>query len=359
MSDVVFILGAGASKQAGAPLMSEFLPASRDLLSRGLAGDSEQSFLNVFKAIGNLQIVHSKCDIDLQNVESVFAALEMGKTLNKFPWGDTPKDMDNLIQDLTSVIAKTIEQTLLFPVEPQGVIKDPPPYRGLSDLISFLRQQPKQRRSVCVITFNYDVAVDRALGAHGLNPDYCLTDSEPTTGVRLLKLHGSLNWIYCRTCCGVHVLDILPKKAEDLYADGVIPRDHPSVPMPIQKWLQELECCAPLPRQPLIVPPTWSKSEYHGVMPTVWRAAAEELEDAEHIFVIGYSFPQSDAFFHHLYGLGSVGERPLRRFWVFNPDEEEVKGRFRQLLGRGAERVFEYRPVTFEKAISELWHAFE
>jgi hypothetical protein len=48
VSDVVFILGAGASKAAVAPLMSEFFAASRDLLSRGQVGDAEQSFRNVF-----------------------------------------------------------------------------------------------------------------------------------------------------------------------------------------------------------------------------------------------------------------------------------------------------------------------
>jgi hypothetical protein len=48
VSDVVFILGAGASKDAGAPLMSEFLAASGDLLSRGQVGDAEQSLRNVF-----------------------------------------------------------------------------------------------------------------------------------------------------------------------------------------------------------------------------------------------------------------------------------------------------------------------
>jgi len=126
-------------------------------------------------------------------------------------------------------------------------------------------------------------------------------------------------------------------------------------------------------RAPLIVPPTWSKGEYYRQIGGVWRRAAQELGEAENIIVIGYSLPASDSFFPLLFGLGTVGNKPLRRFWVFDPDEK-VGDRFRTMLGPGALQRFEhfvrYRvphaqvpnaevSMIFSYAIQELRARFE
>ena len=125
------------------------------------------------------------------------------------------------------------------------------------------------------------------------------------------------------------------------------------------EWLNESPLCDhSASPQPFIVPPTWAKTRYHGAIKEVWKRAAKELSLAEYIFVIGYSFPGSDAFFHHLYALGSVSDTPLRKFWVFNPDTTEVQQRFEGLLGTGAKTVFEYRPVKFKEAVEEVWGLF-
>lgn len=54
MSNTVFVLGAGTSKGGGAPLMAKFLDVA-----------------------DNLQPVHSKPQLDLNNIVSVLAALEI------------------------------------------------------------------------------------------------------------------------------------------------------------------------------------------------------------------------------------------------------------------------------------------
>jgi len=75
---------------------------------------------------------------------------------------------------------------------------------------------------------------------------------------------------------------------------------------------------------PLIVPPTWSKTEYHTFLSHVWRQAAEELTEAKYIFVIGYSIPDSDLFFQYLLGLGMLDIVRLKCFWVFDPSEDVI-----------------------------------
>ena len=91
---------------------------------------------------------------------------------------------------------------------------------------------------------------------------------------------------------------------------------------------------------PLIIPPTWNKTQYHGQISNVWAAAAQALSQAQNILVIGYSLSSADSFFRYLFALGTLGSTRIRRFWVMNTEQ-----RFRTLLGRAVEDRFTY----FEK----------
>jgi hypothetical protein len=112
--------------------------------------------------------------------------------------------------------------------------------------------------------------------------------------------------------------------------------------------------------EPVLVPPTWNKADSHRALESVWSLAAHELSEAENIFVIGYSMPETDSFFRHLYALGTVGKAMLRRFWVFNPNPS-VESRFRVLLGPEAEYRFDFNRAgnnTFTDAIAYLRSVF-
>src|SRR4051812_21529069 len=85
MANVVFILGAGASRDGGAPLMYDFLDVADDLWKSNKVTGKAEFFKTVFQAIGRLQSVHSKAQLDLNNIESVFNALVMARILAKFP----------------------------------------------------------------------------------------------------------------------------------------------------------------------------------------------------------------------------------------------------------------------------------
>src|SRR5438445_11948068 len=110
MSEVVFVLGAGTSKHAGAPLMADFLDVAHDLWKVGKVRDADAQFAAVFRGISELQQVHSKAQLDIQNVESVFSAFEIAKTLNRFSTY-SPDRLDELINAMRFVIVKHIEQT--------------------------------------------------------------------------------------------------------------------------------------------------------------------------------------------------------------------------------------------------------
>lgn len=354
MANVVFILGAGASKQAGGPLMSDFLDIADDLWkSNVVIGGQPQYFSRVFAAIGALQAVHSKAQLDLGNIESVFNALEMARILRKFP-GPESASVEEAIEALKYVITLTLEHRIRFPVVSKQVAP-PVPYPEFAQLIQYVINDARPKRSVAVLTFNYDMAADYALFTHGLGPDYCL-GSQKTGGIPLLKLHGSINWAVCGKCGGV-----FPWHLGNFFKGRFYPSrdDVRDVGLDIWSHFSELQHCGtPVQPLPFLVPPTWNKTDHHETIQVVWERAAKELTDAENIFVVGYSLPETDGFFRTLYALGTAGGTPLKRFWVFDPDQSgAVQGRFRALIGPGAAARFFYFPHIFSDAVTVIREA--
>lgn len=111
-------------------------------------------------------------------------------------------------------------------------------------------------------------------------------------------------------------------------------------------------CGQPVLPTPLIVPPTWDKTANQHQLSPVWRAACKQLEEAENIFVMGYSLPITDSFFRFLYALGSEGPTELRNFWVFDPDSK-VDQRFKDLIGMGMESKYKFHPMVFYDALHQ------
>lgn len=346
MSDVVFVLGAGASKAAGAPLMTNFLDTAHELWKTGKVQDVESDFARVFRAVSDLQAVHSKATLDINNVESVFATLEMAAMLHKFP-GSESCDVNAMVESLKLVIGTTLERTIEIPWR-EGRPQAPQPYGQFARLIHQLRQDADPRRTVSVITFNYDLACDLAMHCAGVPVDYALDESAATAVVPLLKLHGSLNWVYCPDLARV-----VPWTLQEHFSTHGwnVWEETSSVKLQMMPHLKKYKHQGhDVKPEPVLVPPTWNKAEYHKNLSKVWSRAAKELTDAEDIFIVGYSLPETDAFFRYMYALGTVGGTPLKRLWAFNPDSA-VESRLSTMLGPGAACRFRFFSNTFEDAL--------
>jgi hypothetical protein len=356
MSSTVFILGAGASKQAGAPLMADFLDTAYDLWRLKLSGDVAKAFELVFKGISDLQSVHSKANLNIDNIESVFAAFEMAKTLHGFG-GYTSDRIDELLRAMRHLIVETIQRTLKLPVQNDRFPSPPEPYGNFAAIIKYLMEEARPTESVAIMTFNYDLAIDFACLKAGLGVNYALEEGKARSDIPVLKLHGSLNWAYCSKCEKVVPWGL--RQYFDKYKWEFLEPGRCAT-LRMGDHIKDFEHCSQkVEPEPVLVPPTWNKTEYHREISGVWARAARELSDAENIFVIGYSMPPTDEFFRHLYGLGTVGDKLLRRFWVFNPDSSGyVENRFRELLGFGAKARFKYYPKTFAEAIGIIKDEF-
>lgn len=355
MSKVVIILGAGASKQSGAPVMAEFLDVASDLLVSGKANGAEDHFKRVFTARSCLQQVHSKAQLDLNNVESIFTVLELGRILEKVP-GLKRNEISETIESLKVMIVKTLEASMLFNIyqTPDGRAgsKVAPSHSYQRFVEKILKTDRRKGLDVSVITFNYDIGLDVAMYDAGIRPNYFVNPLQDNytyeSQVDMMKLHGSLNWGVDDQNQEIYAFDLRGL----LDRSGKIPRG----PVPITVGSDIQEHCKSSGRNvgssPVIVPPSWNKADYHSMVSKVWAAAARNLSEAEYIYIIGYSLPLTDSFFRHLYALGTAGESWIRSIVVFNPDgSKQTKSRFSDLIGLGARDRYKYEKKTFEQCI--------
>lgn len=330
-------------------MMWNFLEVAKELERAGRVADSEAEFRLVFRGQSALQSVHSKFRLDHRNLESVFAAFEMSRIAGKLGNMD-PKEVQALPDAMRRLIVRTLEETMLFPAGTTQSVGPPHFYGRFVDLIKDIHPQEPWLRS-CVITTNYDLCVDCALHDRSVPIDYCLEGGHPPSGLKLIKLHGSLNWGYCEKCETISPLHpaafLKDRPVQEKYA-----RENRLI-IGSRIGFGAQPCGHQPQKEPFIVPPTWNKTMHQSELRAVWSAAARELQDAEEIVVIGYSLPEADLFFKYLLAIGAVGDALIHKFWVFDPSEE-VGPRFRKILGTAAEDRFDHRPITFMEAVGYL-----
>ena len=364
MSDIVFILGAGASKECGGPLMQEFLEVADEIRLRGSIEEQFLKAIDTALAARNaLQIVHSKSQLDLDNIESILGTFEMSKTLGVMP-GDIGKSIDEVLESIRTLITVTLEESIWYGrgqksyekhTKPVDVLVPDGGYRELSDLLRTILETDKPKRSVSIITFNYDLAADVALLYQQIQPQYFLDDTDPQNGIPLLKLHGSTNWAACPT----HK-QVVPWRIVDYLNSGNGKRMFSS-----KDRVHRLKigsdiltgrfnhCGDGVATEPFLVPPTANKVAYHETIERVWRRAAQELREAVYIIVVGYSMPETDVFFKHLYAIGTAGGRPLKSFVCVNSDYK-VHERFKAMLGLDAIKKFSSVNGPFSNANRDI-----
>jgi len=130
----------------------------------------------------------------------------------------------------------------------------------------------KAARSLGVVLWNWDVTVERAASEAGLDWTYYF--SQENVSIRIVKLHGSLNWVYTPGARPV---------AKDAWAE----------PYPEVYYLRESPFVEADPRlileaTPMILP---GESEFLGPL---WQAAEALLARAGRLVFIGCGFPDYD-----------------------------------------------------------------
>jgi NAD-dependent SIR2 family protein deacetylase len=333
----VYILGAGFSAPAGAPVIRNFLDLSREFYDNPRSSIDEEErarFGRVFKFKRSMGQARERVRIDLDNIENLFGLAEISTRLGI--------DIGKTRKDIVYLIAKTLHIATSWPKFPRPRLQfslnakcgylstqfhnvfqsigeqrfGADMYDWFAAIVAGILDDPDQRsaRKDTIITFNYDLLCETSLKKLGVEINYHLKEGidasveAKTSGlsVDLLKLHGSTNWGICTNCA--NSVTIL---SGDLTND------------PFLLSLETCKECNARAFEPLLVPPSWDKSEHQAIVRHVWKRAVEELRQATRIFIIGYSMPETDAFFQYLLTLALSENEGLYKLAVVDLVEND------------------------------------
>ena len=193
---VIFLLGAGASKDAGFPLVDGLTYELRKCLPyvTGLNGEIRDEFPELFDAVAHLDPEAKK------NYERFFACLElMTPRLEKPSQKLTSLNLEERLAKAAPDLMFSIATPIVKELRRCHLDYHPDYLKGLIEFVP-----PADRLKV--FTLNYDLCVEKALQNLGMD---VTTGFSRTTGrwtpelfgnggrgINLYKLHGSLNWIY-------------------------------------------------------------------------------------------------------------------------------------------------------------------
>ena len=326
----VYILGAGFSKNAGMPVLKDFLNEMRSSVNWLKAGrrselDATRKVLLFRKSAASAAL---RVNMNVENIEDLFSlAAASGE--------------ESAADNISTAIAATIEycrqeakQSSLLDVAVSKNSTPPISWKKtnegdetktkfkaqLYDLYAgFLNGDlcdAQEYMNNTIITFNYDTVLEDALMNiqvpidYGFQQDWTIYDDSwpkpdpKKKALKLLKIHGSVNWFQNQR----ELQNVTIYRSYEL---GVNKDKMPS-------------------RHVAIVPPTWRK-DFSGPLSDVWRESIHALRDATRIIFVGFSFPDTDAHIKYLLAAGLQENISLRNIYCINP-VESVKDNFMKII---------------------------
>jgi len=330
---VVYFLGAGFSQPRGLPVMSNFIDKSKELYR---LNPKDHDFVEILSKIASTAIATKYFKADLNNIEEILSILEMSGELEPQPeeGESTVESFRKYIADVISAYTPPIEP--VQQIEGRGdwgeyVFGDDSVWKDYGQFVASLHnltigmyekgghpylgwQQTRNTETrYDVISLNYDCVLETVcdfLNRHSQHAEYSLrfqrTESDTSASELglpwLAKLHGSVD------------------KPED------------------------------------IIPPTWSKTLDKAIKEQ-WRVAHQLLSEANHIRVLGYSLPTSDAYVQYLLKSSLVrAERetfvPLKTFHVITLDSDgKTLDRYKGFVNF---RGFQFANIKIEKYFQRI-----
>lgn len=324
--DVVFVLGAGASHPDGVPLQKHILPI--------ILNEKENELSDTFIGNAVIQFIKDNFEFDAKNeiypnLEAVFGFLDyfiqQNESLNS-------KYNHNKIVEIKEYLIKLIHYTVNLQTHKKSRYYH-----------KFWESVQKYNNNLSILTLNYDTLLEQAFDflfekfgfidycTHLMNYDkidelkdfnFWINPKEPVTvdsnidpvPVKIIKLHGSLNWKYCN-CCNQTLLTPWDRSI-DLNKGKFLGFTYPD------KKRYEYVC--PLDGtefQTLIMPPSYIKSLNQPVISQLISEASREIRDAKKIVFVGYSLSDADV---HIKALFRKQLRPDQEVIVVNSKQPQT-----------------------------------
>jgi hypothetical protein len=191
------------------------------------------------------------------------------------------------------------------------------------------------------LSLNYDILLDNPILDRypQIDIDYGISftnmfEPRPELGMKLLKLHGSLNWAFCPVCNSVRL------NREGKISDKII--------------AERLTCGRDgAIQRSLLIPPTWLKVYDNAYLVKIWLESEHVLRKACSLFFVGYSLPESDFHIRYLLKKSLFRSNTSPRVVVItsprNKEGSDLYLRYKRFFGQ-----IEYHNIGFEKFSSAV-----
>lgn len=371
----VYLFGAGISKAINdnAPLNNELLP----MILTDLAGRNKpiiellkEVYPSTKNLLSELEIINFSIDEEIRldyidtlkneipSIEDVLSLLDEALLQNRpLCQRHTRKDMIMARRALVGGISGIIEKWL-------DEEKNPIPEISCSyreHFQAFFKELPLK---TSIITTNYDMVVDAEIQSESMNINYGFVprgelDLETIKPINkankqcsILKLHGSLNWLYCPYCNAIDVC----------YQSKIVEKIFEKKP----------KCCTGYPTdtfhphqyRPMLIVPTMLKSYDNPVFASIWDKAEDKFAHADEIIIAGYSLPDADvqlrtrltrALIRNREGREKDGSQIKiriidRDFGKDTAKSNNIRQHFARLLGH----EIDYQPIGFENYVAKI-----
>lgn len=306
MDRVVYLLGAGFSAPLGLPVMSNFLEMAKDIYE--LNPRKNKHFKKVFDAINTMAKAGMYYSADFFNIEEVLSILEMERMLASRQTEELfTRFISDVITHYSPILTTTFVPTDQEPNRWKNNIFEGFDYANyyghfvcalLNVEISLIQDTSEipylfrihcepvedRDRQYSIVTLNYDLVLEMTAKhlmnnfSGGSDIRFNRADLQDEEGSHIGKLHGSID-------------------------------------------------------NPGIVPPTWNKNLHENIVEE-WKMAYRLFSEANHIRVIGYSLPETDAYVRYLLKSAIAQTLNLKSFDVICLDNEndEIRSRYSAFL---------------------------
>lgn len=347
----VILLGAGASVEAGIPVLNGFLDrmwhfAKRVTPEGKSIDDSDRAlFLRALQIKKELEAYSSRAAFELDNLEDILSLLSFESL------GDDSRAEKYRL--MVKAVSRTIELSCKIP-NPQQATAEFFAHSYYRELWHILFDPKVRPANPAIITFNYDLVLERMLWAYFRDNKQSRTQPVKSCAVKYdflnygfrlersagsqrplyeysdkaevvipyLKLHGSLNW-------------------DKRFLEKETPDGQRLLPSRLPVEVSE---------EPLILPPVFNKMDSPAIN-CVWKSALDILRQAKHIIIVGYSLPTTDIYMQHFIKAAVGPNSDLRRVFVFDPilfgdksNADEMKKRYSQCFASNLLKLITFDP---------------
>lgn len=354
-SKTVYILGAGFSRPANYPLQGEIIPSLRNLSLMDFSSSDIESEMDARNTAS--EFIEDAFPGASPSLEDVFTLLDQtihDEGFYNSNWRNLYDTRDSLKKAIWSIYKNK-----------QGANTKSDFYNYLAaNLIKERVAAGQAGDPFSVISLNWDTlledsvynCIERTKGIRKIDIDYCcwttpLGSHGPHTtsinqksrgifNLKLLKLHGSVNWLHCPNC-GLLFTSVGDTAASKYTLASKLKCKNNSC---IRRYSGSNSGLPVL--EHFFVTPTFLKVFDNVHLKTIWHNAYHELSEASEVVFIGYSFPEAD---YHLRALLKRSLKPFIKISVVLKSGDSKKmQRYHDFFGRkninfrfsGVERYF-------------------